>query len=45
MISVGERARDAEVWLAPRDPVRLADLPQKGQLVLLLFYLFDWSST
>ena len=45
MIAVGERAPDAELWLAPDEAVRLGDLTQPGETVLLLFYLFDWSST
>ena len=34
----------ATVWLESRDPVTLHDLVADGP-VLLLFYLFDWSST
>ena len=45
MIGVGERAPDARVWLAPREPVRLHELAAPGEAILLLFYLFDWSST
>ena len=45
MISAGERSPDATVWLAPRQPVRLRDLAPAGEALLLLFYLFDWSST
>ena len=45
MIAVGERAPDARVWLAPNQPVRLSELEQEGEYTLLLFYLFDWSST
>ena len=45
MIGVGERAPDVQVWLAPNEPVRLLDLAASGERVLLLFYLFDWSST
>jgi hypothetical protein len=45
VIEVGERVTDATVWLGPREPVRLADVWQDGELTLLLFYLFDWSST
>ena len=45
MIAVGERAPDAELWLAPDEAVRLSDLAQPGETVLLLFYLFDWSAT
>ncbi|HEY7195715.1 MAG TPA: hypothetical protein VH306_00845 [Gaiellaceae bacterium] len=45
MIEVGERVSDAEVWLSPNEPVRLADVWQDGELALFVFYLFDWSST
>ena len=45
MIGVGEPAPNAEVWLAPREPVRLHELTPQGEALLLLFYLFDWSST
>ena len=45
MISPGERVPDADVWLAPRERVRLHELAPAGQAFLLLFYLFDWSST
>ena len=45
MIQVGERAPDARVWLAPNEPVQLRDLAAGGEPILLLFYLFDWSST
>jgi len=44
MIAVGERAPDGRVWVAPREPVDLGELWRDGP-VLLLFYLFDWSST
>ena len=45
MIRVGERAPDVKVWLAPNEPVRLHDLAAAGERILLLFYLYDWSST
>jgi peroxiredoxin len=35
---------DATVWLESRDAVTLRDLATDGP-ILLLFYLFDWSST
>ena len=44
MLAAGDRIPDATVWLAPRQPVALAELLADGP-VLLLFYLFDWSST
>ncbi|MGI8606585.1 MAG: hypothetical protein ACR2L0_05445 [Gaiellaceae bacterium] len=45
MISPGDRPPDLEVWLAPNERVSLRELPAEGERVLLLFYLFDWSST
>ena len=45
MLRQGERIpTDAVVWIRPREPVTLGELLQDGP-VLLLFYLFDWSST
>jgi hypothetical protein len=44
MISVGEAVPAARVWLTPRDEAELRDLAE-GSPYLLLFYLFDWSST
>ena len=44
MLAVGDRIPDATVWLAPRETVRLEDLVHEGP-ILLVFYLFDWSST
>jgi hypothetical protein len=45
VIEVGERAPAGTVWLGPREPVRLDDIWDDGELTLLVFYLFDWSST
>ena len=45
MIGPGERAPDPDVWLAPKQPVRLHELAAPGEGLLLLFYLFDWSGT
>jgi peroxiredoxin len=44
MLAAGDRIPDAQVWLAPREQVRLRELAAEGP-ILLLFYLFDWSST
>jgi peroxiredoxin len=44
MLQVGERIPDATVQSAPGEEVRLRALAEEGA-VLLLFYLFDWSST
>jgi hypothetical protein len=45
VIAAGEPLPDVQVWLAPRERVRLAELAPPGEALLLLFYLFDWSST
>ena len=34
----------ATVWLGPNEPVTFAEILEPGP-VLLLFYLFDWTST
>jgi hypothetical protein len=44
MISVGKHVPAARVWLTPRDEAELRELAE-GSPYLLLFYLFDWSST
>jgi peroxiredoxin len=44
VLEVGDRIPDVRVWIAPREPVSLRDLAAEKPL-LLLFYLFDWSST
>ena len=44
MLSAGDRVADASVWTAPHQQRKLAELFADGR-VLLLFYLFDWSST
>ena len=44
MISRGEQAPGARVWVTPNDEADLGDLTEEGPY-LLLFYLFDWSST
>jgi hypothetical protein len=44
MLQVGELVPEAQVWTAPRRPVELRQLVAEGPM-LLLFYLFDWSST
>jgi hypothetical protein len=42
VLVVGDRIPDATVWLAPREPVSVAELQRP---FLLLFFLFAWSST
>ena len=44
MIAVDGPAPDATVWLGPTETMQLAELGEDGAY-LLLFYLFDWSST
>jgi hypothetical protein len=44
VLEAGERIPDATVWVAPREQVSIRDLAAEGPF-LLLFYLFDWSST
>jgi hypothetical protein len=44
MIGTGEAVPAARVWLTPRDEANLSELAE-GSPYLLLFYLFDWSST
>jgi hypothetical protein len=45
MLEAGERAPlDAVVWTTPRECASVRDLIRDRPL-LLLFYLFDWSST
>ena len=44
MLRIGDRIPDAQVWLGPSEPMRLQQVLEDGP-VLLLFYLFDWSST
>jgi hypothetical protein len=41
---VGEQIPDVQVWLGPQERVSLTELAAEHSL-LLLFYLFDWSST
>lgn len=44
MLEVGDQIPDVEVWIGPNQAARLRDLAEAGPK-LLLFYLFDWSST
>jgi hypothetical protein len=46
VIGVGDRVPAARVWVTAedRDPVPLASLAEEGPF-LLLFYLYDWTST
>ena len=44
MLEPGDRLPDATVSLGPNEPLRLVELVEDGPK-LLVFYLFDWSST
>ncbi|HEY8644619.1 MAG TPA: hypothetical protein VIL77_01930 [Gaiellaceae bacterium] len=44
MLQAGERAPEVTVLLGPNEPVTMAELLEDGPK-LLVFYLFDWSST
>ena len=44
MLGVGERVSDASVWTGPNERKQLSELFASGR-TLLVFYLFDWSST
>jgi peroxiredoxin len=44
MLQPGDPVPDATVWTAPRQPISLRAFLQDEPAVLV-FYLFDWSST
>ncbi len=44
MLEVGSRIPDALVWTTPQETATVAQLVSDSP-ILLLFYLFDWSST
>ena len=44
MLAVGDAIPSATVWSGPNEAVDVRDLPREGP-ILLVFYLFDWSST
>jgi hypothetical protein len=44
VLHAGDRIPEATVFLGPNQPVTTADLLEDGPK-LLVFYLFDWSST
>jgi peroxiredoxin len=44
MLDVGDSIPEARVWTTPQESATLAELVRDGP-ILLLFYLFDWSST
>jgi hypothetical protein len=44
VLGVGDRIPEATVWTSPRERATIDELVRERPL-LLLFYLFDWSST
>jgi hypothetical protein len=44
MLPIGSPIPEARVWTTPQESATLAQLVSDGP-ILLLFYLFDWSST
>jgi len=44
VIQVGDRIPEARVWTTPQESATLVEIAREGP-ILLLFYLFDWSST
>ena len=44
MLAVGDRIPEATVWVGARERHTIAEIVEDGP-VLLLFYLFDWTST
>ena len=44
MLAVDDRIPDVRVWTTPQESATTAQLVSDGP-ILLLFYLFDWSST
>ena len=44
MLQAGDRVPNVTVFLGPGEPVTMDELVEDGPK-LLLFYLFDWSST
>ena len=44
MLAPGDALPDARVWIDTRERMSVRELASDGP-ILLLFYLFDWSST
>ena len=44
MLAVGDPIPDARVWTTPQESATIRELVE-DQPILLVFYLFDWSST
>jgi peroxiredoxin len=44
VLSIGDTVPEARVWTTPQQEATIAEIVGDGP-ILLLFYLFDWSST
>ena len=44
MLAAGDTVPEARVWTTPQESATIRELAADGP-ILLLFYLFDWSST
>jgi peroxiredoxin len=44
VLEPGDQIPDVTVWAGTREPVTLPSLVEEGP-ILLVFFLFDWSST
>jgi len=44
MLGAGDQIADASVWTGPHERRNLSELLDGGR-ALIVFYLFDWSST
>ena len=44
MIAVGHQIPESRVWTTPQESATLREIAREGP-IMLLFYLFDWSST
>jgi hypothetical protein len=44
VLTVGEKIPEARIWTTPQESATTKQLVADGP-ILLLFYLFDWSST
>jgi hypothetical protein len=44
VLTVDDKIPDARVWTTPQESATVAEIVAGGP-ILLLFYLFDWSST
>jgi peroxiredoxin len=44
VLAVGDQIPDVRLWVSPQEQISLREAAAEKPL-LLLFYLFDWSST